>query len=108
MKIWISTYGSLRMGFQTNCKFRLLSLLLFVSFSAANAAEEEIENEIEVPSLEFLEFLGSFETDEGEWIDPESLMSEEFTDLLQAAPIIVPNEDENGTQNIGNRQNRRQ
>lgn len=108
MKTWIFTYGSLRMGFQSNCKIGLLSLLIFGSISAANVAEEETEDEVEVPSLEFLEFLGSFETDEGEWIDPESLMSEEFTELLQAAPIIVPNENANDNQNNGNRQIRRQ
>lgn len=29
--------------------------------------------EAERPSLEFLEFLGDWETDDGEWIDPEEL-----------------------------------
>ncbi len=50
--------------------------------------------------------MGSFETDEGEWIDPESLMSEEFTELLEAAPVIVPTDQENSDTNRGNRQNR--
>jgi len=34
--------------------------------------------------MELLEFLGQFETDAGEWIDPDSLLAEEFTDLLDA------------------------
>jgi len=29
--------------------------------------------ETEMPSLELLEFLGDWETDDGEWIDPEEL-----------------------------------
>jgi hypothetical protein len=29
--------------------------------------------EAERPTLEFLEFLGDWETDDGEWIDPEEL-----------------------------------
>ena len=31
------------------------------------------QQNIETPSLEFLEFLGDWETDDGEWIDPEEL-----------------------------------
>ena len=34
------------------------------------------------PSLELLEFLGEFETDEGEWIDPEELDQMESIDEL--------------------------
>lgn len=38
--------------------------LLTALYGTAIAAEEEL------PSDEFLEFLGSFETAKGEWIDP--------------------------------------
>lgn len=37
------------------------------------------------PSIEFLEFLGQWETDEGEWIAPEELADDEFAQLLEAA-----------------------
>ena len=52
-------------------------LLLGLLNSPALAQEpgqvrESIENS-ETPSLEFLEFLGDWETDDGEWIDPEEL-----------------------------------
>ena len=52
-------------------------LLLGLLNSPALAQEpgqvrESIEN-AETPSLEFLEFLGDWETDDGEWIDPEEL-----------------------------------
>jgi hypothetical protein len=39
----------------------------------------------EAPSIEFLEFLGQWETDEGEWIAPEELADDEFAQLLEAA-----------------------
>ena len=37
----------------------------------------------ETPSLEFLEFLGDWETDDGEWIDPEELEQITLTDQEQ-------------------------
>ena len=36
-----------------------------------NTRQEEKSGEI--PSLEFLEFLGEWETEDGRWIDPEEL-----------------------------------
>ena len=41
-------------------------------FSHSHAAEN-LQNDA-APDLEFLEFLGQFETDSGEWIDPDSLI----------------------------------
>ncbi len=43
------------------------------------------ETEEAPPSLEFLEFLGQWETDEGEWIAPEDLADENFVDLIESA-----------------------
>jgi len=37
----------------------------------------------ESPSLEFLEFLGEFETEDGEWTDPENINEMEMEDLEQ-------------------------
>ena len=34
----------------------------------------------EIPSLLFLEFLGEFETEEGDWINPEELEEMELDD----------------------------
>ncbi|MGY8786178.1 MAG: hypothetical protein ACKVIB_12330 [Pseudomonadales bacterium] len=53
------------------------------TFSSAIAAQDE-QNE-SASDLEFLEFLGQFETDAGEWINPDSLLTEEFTELLEAS-----------------------
>tara|TARA_B110000858_G_scaffold198483_2_gene265571 strand:- start:20372 stop:20614 length:243 start_codon:yes stop_codon:yes gene_type:complete len=51
----------------------------------SNTVAAENEQGEDAPDLEFLEFLGQFETDAGEWIDPESLITEEFTKLLKAS-----------------------
>ena len=62
-------------------------LLLGLLNSPALAQEpgqvrESIEN-AETPSLEFLEFLGDWETDDGEWIDPEEMEHIAITDQEQ-------------------------
>ncbi len=44
------------------------------------------------PSLEFLEFLGEFETEEGEWIDPEEL---EQMDLMDQPETHTQKTEEN-------------
>ncbi len=59
----------------------------------ANPAEDEENNnseqneeqqaEFDIPDLEFIEFLGQFETDAGEWIAPGNLLMNEFDDFLE-------------------------
>ena len=66
----------------------LLSGLLS-SPTFAQEPEQTTSEESETPSLEFLEFLGDWETDDGEWIDPEELDQIALTDQDQEA-----NEDE--------------
>ncbi len=76
---------------------KAFALCLLGLISIAHGAENEhgAKDSPELPDLEFLEFLGQFETDEGEWIAPISLMAEEFTDLLNAA--VNPNPNSNST-----------
>lgn len=62
---------------------RLCWLLLLGNFNCAQAAEES--QAMELPDIELLEFLGSFQTDNGEWIEPESLLTGEFAELLNIA-----------------------
>jgi hypothetical protein len=50
-------------------KSLVLVSILFVSLSAAAARGDEEDP----PSMEILEFLADWETDEGEWIDPTTL-----------------------------------
>jgi hypothetical protein len=45
------------------------TLLLLALLGTADG----VESEESTPSLELLEFLGSFETEDGEWLDPLSL-----------------------------------
>lgn len=59
---------------------------------AADATPEQaatpptgVEVEEDPPSLEFLEFLGRWETDDGEWISPEDLANEDFVELIGSA-----------------------
>ena len=103
MRIWIFIYGWLRMVFrirrltsnagsgiiEISLADKILALCMLGLFATAYGAENEriAEASANLPDLEFLEFLGQFETDEGEWIDPGSLMAEEFTMLLNATVL---------------------
>ncbi len=63
----------------------------------SNASAAENEQTETVPDLEFLEFLGQFETDAGEWIDPDSLLSGELTELLDISSNIDSDSDSANT-----------
>ena len=76
----------LRRRFQAYSGRTLFAACMTGVFSNAYAAENE-QNEA-IPDLEFLEFLGQFETDAGEWIEPDSLLTEEFTELLDVSTNI--------------------
>jgi hypothetical protein len=52
-----------------------LPLLLLLTAGAVMAEENASEAD-EHPSMELLEFLGGFETPEGEWLDPMMLVGE--------------------------------
>jgi hypothetical protein len=86
-----------------DCKVaeKLFAICLLGLISTAQAAENENKTETEssLPDLEFLEFLGQFETDNGEWINPASLMTEEFELLLEAAIRAGQNENSNDNGN---------
>ena len=73
---------------------KVLQLMIVLSLftSGARAAEDNLETEIEeqssnLPDMEFLEFLGSFETDSGDWVDPTELLQIEFELLLKDAEV---------------------
>jgi hypothetical protein len=52
-----------------------LSLIVFVATGMA-VADESADGSDEQPSMELLEFLGGFETPDGEWLDPLMLADE--------------------------------
>jgi hypothetical protein len=70
-------------------KARLWSTVLLLGLLSSPAlAQEPDQNreateEMEMPSLELLEFLGDWETEDGEWIDPEELEQIVVTDQEQ-------------------------
>tara|TARA_B110000444_G_C18612330_1_gene488234 strand:- start:175 stop:417 length:243 start_codon:yes stop_codon:yes gene_type:complete len=66
----------------------------------SNTVAAENEQSEDAPDLEFLEFLGQFETDAGEWIDPDSLITKEFTELLEAS--TEAGSDNNASNNSSN------
>jgi hypothetical protein len=70
MKIWISIYGWKMKRAQGDRVKRLIvvCMLLPALLPIAMAAEE--------PSLELLEFLGDWETADGEWQDPLEFMQD--------------------------------
>jgi len=55
-----------------------ITALFLLSVSAIAYAETE-----ETPSMEFLEFLGEFQTEDGEWIDPLNLLGMEQSESLR-------------------------
>lgn len=81
---------------QTRQQARLCWLFLLGQMAFAQAAEND--GELQGPDIELLEFLGSFQTDNGEWIEPESLLTGEFAELLNMAASMdaaTQNEDAN-------------
>jgi len=61
----------------------LLGLLSTPALAQAPGEVREESENTEMPSLEFLEFLGDWETEDGEWIDPEELEQIALTDQEQ-------------------------
>lgn len=62
-----------------------LVLMLLMAFSARAADQGGGDIQAEAPPpLELLEFLGQWETDDGEWIDPQDLEAPELVNLLEA------------------------
>lgn len=68
----------------------------------SNTVAAENEQSEDAPDLEFLEFLGQFETDAGEWIDPDSLLTEGFTELLEASTDTDSSNDSPNTEDATN------
>ena len=62
-----------------NCRHSLL-LLLMILLSPISQAETREDDA--VPSLELLEFLAEWETDDGQWLDPETLEDDDFAKLV--------------------------
>ncbi len=114
MRIWNFICGSPKTN-HSRCEFRGIRLghklqiyfehaLLFACMAGAfsNTVAAENEQSEDAPDLEFLEFLGQFETDAGEWIDPDSLSTEEFTELLDASTAADSADNSSNTDDVTN------
>ena len=114
MKIWNFIYGLPRTnlshfelgGVRPRRRFQFfwekIVLLACVTGAISNTYAAENEQDSAEPDMEFLEFLGQFETDAGEWIDPDSLLAEEFTDLLDATTEADAASDSSNNDNATN------
>ncbi len=63
-----------------NYRLRLM-LTVMTLFPAALYSEDR--ESAEVPSIDFLEFLGEWQTSDGEWIDPNELNDEVYAELAE-------------------------
>ncbi len=66
-------------------------VLMLLAGSGARAADQSGSDAPTAapPPLELLEFLGQWETDDGEWIDPQALEDPELASLLEAVMEAV-------------------
>ncbi len=74
------------MLFDAKLRAVLISAHLMAFSLQTKAAENSDETTTsDQPGLELLEFLGQFETAQGEWLPPGELLMEEFEALLDSA-----------------------
>ena len=59
-----------------------LRLVIVLTMLSVQQSQLQARQEEEVPSLELLEFLGEWETENGEWFDPDEFNDEDFGNLL--------------------------
>jgi len=57
-------------------------MLLLLMILHSPVLQAETQQDDDAPSLELLEFLGEWETGDGEWLDPEDLEDEDFAKLI--------------------------
>ena len=85
MRTWNSTNGWMSMSFPV----RVLVLLTWLVSMWAYA---EGKTNDEVPAMELLLFLGEWETDNGEWIDPGEFEDDSFEQLIDPVNEDTTNE----------------
>lgn len=82
--------GSMNMNYRGSAYFMLLLCFITSLFAGEQTATETM------PSMAFLEFLGEWETEEGEWIDPLELEDEDFGKLIETTiETAIETENEN-------------
>lgn len=71
--------------------YRASTCLWILICSTSSSFAEEQNNSDSSPTMEFLEFLGEWETDEGDWIDPEDLGNDDIGKLIE---VIIETDNE--------------
>ena len=67
----------------TLCLWSLGTAPIMIQDASEKDEPQSASPDEETPSLEFLEFLGEFETEDGEWTDPEDMNEMEMEDPEQ-------------------------
>jgi len=88
---------------QVEAKKLRIGAVLFL-FAMMNA----IAGEAQAPSLAFLEYLGQFQTDDGEWVDPLEVdaMSNESITATESASTSLDTSASSGANSVSERENR--
>ena len=76
-------------------RLSLFFMLLALNINILNAEEEKVED---LSYIEFIEFLGEWETSDGEWIDPSELGKDIYAELEKEIPSEKEDNDEIVTQ----------
>lgn len=67
-------------GWKTmNCRPSLIIILMILFSPLVQAQTQEDDDR---PPLDLLEFLGEWETSDGEWLDPAKLEDDDFAKLM--------------------------
>ena len=64
--------------------YRASTCLWILICSTSSAFAEEQNNSDSVPSMAFLEYLGEWTSDDGDWIDPEDLDNDDIGKFIEA------------------------
>lgn len=62
--------------------FRLRTILLVLTALSVNTGFADEEQSEEDLFLEFIEFLGEWETNDGEWVDPVEMENDSYAEAL--------------------------
>jgi hypothetical protein len=71
-------------------------LILFITLAAITVeTDHAIADEAQTPSLEFLEYLGEWESSDGQWQDPIEFSTIDVTELQNAESKLASEEQNN-------------
>jgi hypothetical protein len=65
-----------------------------IQFSSILQADSEQEDG--TPSLDLLEFLGEWESSDGEWLDPADFEDNDFVKLIESTRSVLSADDQKG------------